>query len=332
MDLRHLRSFVAVADLLSFRRAAERLHLTRPPLTRQIMALEKEIGGRLLERSRSKAVSLTDAGQAFLLHAKQALKSVDAAGAAARQVAEGTRGKLAVTGCALLAAPVMGAYLKEFRRQFPHAEVSFVHATHAQELSALRDGGAQLALSATFGEPLEDGFESRVLATIALVAVLPDDHPLAQKKGSQIDLPALRNEVLVTPTLESEPSHAEFLNQVHRQTAFAPRGFCRVDGAANILGMVAAGYGMAILPACAVNAETKGCIVKRLRLPPPVYRLRMLWRRECSSPLLRNFLVIASRGALPPGYQNVDAKTSALISQPGTANTRRTSGRRREPA
>ncbi len=88
MDLRHLRAFVAVAELLSFRRAAERLHLSRPPLTRQIQALERELGVSLLARDGRRAVRLTDAGHAFLARARQTLQSVTEAREHARLAAK----------------------------------------------------------------------------------------------------------------------------------------------------------------------------------------------------------------------------------------------------
>ena len=318
MDLHHLRYFVAVAEELSFRRAAERLHLTRPPLTRQIMALEEEVGVRLLERGRRRAVSLTDAGHAFLAHAKGALQSVEAAGTHARRAARGTGGRLTVAGCALLAAPVLAVYLKEFHREFPEVEVSFTETTRAEELRAVREGRVHLAISANFGEELERCFASRVLATVPLFVVLPATHPLARRAGAHVDLTALGDEVLLCPPIESKPSYAECLGEICERTAFAPRGIRPVDGVENILGMVAAGYGVAILAQSTANLPMPGCRVKRLRLPLPAYRLRMLWLREAGLPVLHSFLAVADRVALPK-----EARTK----RNGTPTTR---GRRAE--
>lgn len=98
MELHHLRAFVAVAEELSFRRAAERLHLSRPPLTRQIQALERELGVRLLVRDGRQAVRLTDAGHAFLARARQTLACVVASREDARSVASGEGGDLRLAG------------------------------------------------------------------------------------------------------------------------------------------------------------------------------------------------------------------------------------------
>ena len=100
MDLRHLRSFVAVAEELSFRRAAERLHISQPPLSRQIQALEEELGLRLLERDRRSRIALTDAGHTFLADARLALSTVAAAPRRAQEAALGSRGRLNVANIA----------------------------------------------------------------------------------------------------------------------------------------------------------------------------------------------------------------------------------------
>lgn len=311
MDIYQLRYFVAVAEELSFRRAAERLHITRPPLTRQIAALEAEIKARLLERDRRRAVSLTDAGHAFLIHAKRALQSADEAGECARQAARGTAGCLAVAGCALLAAPVLGIYLHEFRRKFPLVEVSFTDATQAQELKALSEGRVHLAISATFGEELASCFRAQVLGTVPLFVVLPTRHPLAQRPGKQVELSDLQAESLLRPSPESKPTYAGCLDQICALTGFIPHGIRQVDGIENILAMVAAGYGVAILAGSSAHLPMPGCEVKRLRLPLPPYQLRMLWRREVTSPLLRNFLAMAGRVRLPNGLPVQPTKTPA---------------------
>ncbi len=144
MDLHHLRSFIAVAELLSFRRAAERLHLSRPPLTRQIKALERELGVLLLMRDGRQAVRLTDAGHAFLKHAKLALQKVQAAGDHARQAAQGAGGVLRLAGCPVHSPVALNVYLPEFRRRYPTVEVSFTAATRAEELRGLREGSIHL--------------------------------------------------------------------------------------------------------------------------------------------------------------------------------------------
>src|SRR5271157_3372800 len=123
MDLRHLRSFVAVAEELSFRRAAERLHISQPPLSRQIQALEEELGLRLLERDRRSRIALTDAGQTFLADARLTLSTVAAAPQRAQEAARGSRGRLNVANIAAFSAGVLPRCLRAFREEFPEVEI-----------------------------------------------------------------------------------------------------------------------------------------------------------------------------------------------------------------
>ncbi|MBE7211553.1 MAG: LysR family transcriptional regulator [Gluconacetobacter diazotrophicus] len=310
MELRRLECFVAVAELLSFRRAAERLHLSPPPLTRQIAALEREVGVRLLERERRRTVALTDAGHAFLTHARKALQSAEAAAHHARQAARGAEGRLVIAGCATLAAPMLAAHLKTFRQTSPGVEVSFVEATHAQELAALREGRAHLAISANFGSPPDPLLRSRDLCPIVLVAVTAGDNARAGRPRAALPLEVLNGETLLCPAAAHTPSYQEFLQALQRRTGFAPEGIRPVDGVENILHMVAAGYGVAILPAKLVKDPPPNCRTRRLRLPAPGYRLRMVWPRESRSAVLRDFLRVVDRAAWSPDEPKTGTRAS----------------------
>lgn len=300
MDLRRLECFVAVAELLSFRQAAERLHLSRSPLTRQIVALEGEVGVRLLERGRRRAVVLTDAGRAFLTHARQALQSVAAAARSARDAAGGGGGRLVIAGCATPAAPMLAAHLRAFRLRWPGVEVSFVEATHVEERSVLKEGRAHLAISADFGAASEPFFCSRKLSVVGLAVVVPTCHPAVRRAEAWLTAETMNGETLLCPTPAGTLGYREFLRDLQQRTGFEPRETRPVDGVDNILTMVAAGYGVAILPAQLVSRPPPGCRTKRLRLPAPGYRLRMLWPRDSKSDLLHNFLHLAGGRTLPP--------------------------------
>ncbi len=300
MDLRRLECFVAVAERLSFRRAAEHLHLSPSPLTRQISALEREVGVRLLERGRRRTVALTAAGQAFLTPARQALESMAAATQRARAAAGGKDKQLVIAGCAGLAAPLLAAHFQTFRRRWPEVEVSFIQATHAEELSALEQGRAHLVISADFAPPRKAVFCSRELADVELVAVLPANHPSARQRGTGLFLQALNGETLLCPTAASTPSYHEFLQDLRQRTGFAPQAVRSVDGLENLLAMVAAGYGIAITHARTVEQPPPDCRIKRLRLPPLGYRRRMIWLKDSPAEPLRDFLRVANAPPTKP--------------------------------
>ncbi len=294
MELHHLRSFVAVAELLSFRRAAERLHLSRPPLTRQIKRLEEELGVFLLLRDGRRAVRLTDAGHAFLLQARQALQSVAAAAEGARQAAIGQGGALRLGGCEVHSATALNTYLPRFRRRYPAVEVAFQALTSAEELNALRQGTVHLSLSANFGEPLEPVFATRTVATIPLQVVLPAKHALARRRGDRMELSALEGEVFLAVAAASLPPYVEGLDAAWKALGHGPRRVRTVDGQKNVLALVAAGYGVAILPGDAVSASVPDCRIKRLDSALGTYQLQMIWLREHSSRVLRNFLAVVT--------------------------------------
>lgn len=299
MDLHHLRYFVAVAELLSFRRAAERLHLSRPPLTRQIKALEREVGVLLLVRDGRQAVRLTEAGHAFLKHAKQALQKVQAAGDHARRAAQGADGVLRLAGCPAHSPVALSVYLPEFRRRYPAVEVTFTATTRAEELIGLREGSIHLSISADFGETLEPSFESKVLAELRLGLVLPAKHSLARRRNIQVDLRALEEEVFLQSTLEEQPAYIGHLDEAWARAVPTPRIVRAVDGPQNVLAMVAAGYGVTVLSGHPATHPIPACRVKRLCLPPPAYQLRMLWRKDAASPVLRHFLKLTEHLDLP---------------------------------
>ncbi|HEX3445095.1 MAG TPA: LysR family transcriptional regulator, partial [Chthoniobacterales bacterium] len=144
MELRHLRYFVAVAELLSFRRAAGRLHLSHPTLTKQIGDLEDELGLKLFKRS-PRRVELTEVGRGFLVEAKRTLVSAERAIAHAHEVATGERGRLSIGAIRLTYAFLPDA-LTRFRELFPLVEVTVLHMTNRAQVEALLNGSIMLGI------------------------------------------------------------------------------------------------------------------------------------------------------------------------------------------
>jgi LysR family transcriptional regulator, benzoate and cis,cis-muconate-responsive activator of ben and cat genes len=145
MELRHLRYFVAVAEELNFRRAAERLHVTRPALSKQVKDLEAQTGVRLLERD-TVSVSLTDAGSVFLAEARGILADVDRAVGLAREAQDGRRGQLRIGSVGQIASGFLPEVLKAFGTEFPGVEVTFVEMTPVEQLAALAKSEIHIGL------------------------------------------------------------------------------------------------------------------------------------------------------------------------------------------
>jgi len=295
MDLRHLRSFVAVAEELSFRRAAERLHLSQPPLSRQIKALEEELGVRLLERDRGSRVSLTDAGKSFLADARQALASATAARSRAQDAARSARSQLKLGNIAKLSTRVLLPLLRAFREQFPQVEISLLEMNRPMQLTALREGRIHAGIFPDLGAPVDRDLQFMPLFCCPMVAVLPRDHVLAKNVRTSISVSRLAGANVLIASPETAPGYVERFNILCAAANFTPKTTLAVEGTANILGMVAAGYGVAILPEVAVTSFDHACQMRPLRPPVPSFRLKLLWLREDRSPLLQNFLKVAKR-------------------------------------
>jgi DNA-binding transcriptional LysR family regulator len=295
MDLRHLRSFVAVAEELSFRRAAKRLHISQPPLSRQIKALEEELGVRLLERDRGSRVCLTEAGKSFLADARLALSTATAARGRAQNAARDARAQLKLGNIAKLSTRLLQHLLPAYREQFPHVEVSLFEMNRPMQLTALREGRIHAGIFPDLGAPLDRRFQSMSLYTCPMMAVLPVEHVLAKESKDLISIDRLAGLNLLIASPETAPGYVERLNILCEATNFTPTSTQPVEGTANILSMVAAGYGVAILPEVAVTSFVHTCQTRRLRAPVPPFRLKLLWLRDATSPLLQDFLVVAKR-------------------------------------
>jgi DNA-binding transcriptional LysR family regulator len=311
MDLRYLRSFVAVAEELSFCRAAKRLHISQPPLSRQIAALEAELGVRLLERGRFRRVSLTDAGKSFLTDARLALASATAARGRAQDAARDARGQLKLGNMAGLSTRVLPHLLHAFRKQSPEVEVSLVEMNRPQQLTALRERRIHAGIFPDLGAPLDRHFQSMPLYSCPMVAVFPSDHALAREAKDSIKVNRLAGQTLVIASPETSPGYIERLNNLCVSAKFTPTATHAVEGAANVLCMVSAGYGVAILPEVVATSFMQDCRTRPLRAPVPPFRLKLLWLRDAGSPLLQNFLVIARQWAREAATGNAPRRRGA---------------------
>ncbi len=300
MELRHLQSFIVVAEELSFTRAAARLHLTQPPLSRQIQALETLLGVRLLARGRSSQVTLTDAGRSFLADARRLLTAGDEAREHARKAAHGQQGKLVLANVAALSQGVVSPLLQAFRAQYPLVEIFLVELAPADRTAALREGRIHLGIYPEGCLPQDPQFESQGLYACPMVAVLPPGHPQANPAEAHVemDIHALAGDTVLVPPPEAAPGYLERVDRACAAAKFTPAALHPVGGVPNLLGMVSAGYGVAILPEVLVGASVPAGQMRRLRAPVPPFRLSLIWSGAATSQALKNFREVATAFAL----------------------------------
>ena len=198
VELRHLRYFVAVAEELSFSAAARRLHISQPPLSMQIKAIEQELGASLLKRT-NRRVELTQAGQLLLDEARRALAQLDHAGDVVRQAIRGDLGAIRIGFTA--SVPMYDAFpaiLSRYQARHPGVRTLLAHLSTAEQLRALVDKSLDVGFlrpSMLFAPPA--GITVHELWKDRLVAVLPAHHPLARDCHSPVAVGVLADEPFV---------------------------------------------------------------------------------------------------------------------------------------
>ena len=288
MELRHLRYFVAVAEELHFHRAAERLHMSQPPLSQQVRALEAELDVQLLLRDR-RSVSLTPAGAVFLREARRILEAVDAAAEAARSVARGEAGRLAVgfVGSAMHGA--LPGVLRAHRRAFPRVQLVLTELPTAPQLEALRTGRIDVGV---IRPPVrEPDLALETIHTEPLVVALPADHALAARP--EVALAELVEEPFVLLARREAPGLHESLARAMADAGGLPGVVQEVREMQTVVGLVAAGLGVSLVPASVGADAHRGVAYRPVAGRAPAVALALAWRPDDRSAVLHAFLATA---------------------------------------
>lgn len=309
MDLRHLRYFVAVAEERHFSRAAQRLHVSQPPLSQQIQALEAELGVQLLVRGRG-GVRTTAAGDTLLPLARAIQEQVDRAVAQTRQVGRGDTGHLAVGFAGSMPfSAVMPQLLRDFRAAWPQVLLEL----REQPSPAQIEGLLSHRIDVGFVRPthfLDDvALDTLVLLREPLIAALHVDHPLAKRKA--LRLRDLREEpfVLYSPTLGSG-LRTQTLALCER-AGFTPRIAQEVHEMPTLIGLISAGLGVGVVAASMQRAQLPLVAYRPLRDIGAQTDVLLAWRHGDTSPPLRNFIALARMLATTAGAATDRNGTSA---------------------
>ena len=287
MELRHLHYFIAIAEARNFSRAAEQLHMAQPPLSQQIRDLETELGVQLFDRSK-RPLEITLAGQTFLAEARLAVAQVEQAKQLTQRVQRGEVGCLTVGFTSSIANSVLPDILREFRHQFPKVELVWRElATHSQ-IQGLRDRQIDIAFCHLPSEALKyKDMDFMTILEEPLIIALPETHPLSIE--SEISLAVLAQEAFVLPTREFVSGLSEQIYYLCHQAGFVPKGTQEATFMLTILGLVAGGVGVALLPANAQNLQRKGVIYRKIQGQTATVQITAAWRRQDHSIALKNF-------------------------------------------
>lgn len=290
MELRQLRYFIAVAEELHFRRAAERLHISQPPLSQQIRALEDELGFVLLTRTRRR-VQLTPAGEAFLRDARVVLGELEGAVATARRINAGQTGRLRIgfVGSALLS--IVPGTVERFRAARPGVAIELRERSTADQLRAVSAGLVDVGL---VRPPIEDDGDLRVETVLRerTVAALPAGHELASL--SRVPLRRLAAEPLVLFPRDQAPGFHDLLIGALAETGTGagPRVIQYAPEMLTIIGLVAAGTGVSLVPASVIRLALDG-VTYRPVSGAPRSELVAITRASDDSALVRAFVAEA---------------------------------------
>lgn len=265
--LRELECFTAVAETLSFTRAAQNLRLAQPPLSRHVRALEEKLGTRLFERS-GRRVALTPAGAVFHEETRGVLPRLLRAGEATRRFALGQTERLRLGFVSAVLGPELVQVLRTFREAHPKVQLAMRDAPPAEQLAALRRGeldGGFVGLA-----PREPAAGVRYVRwhREPLMAYVPFGHPLAARP--QLDLKDLSGEPMLAVSREAAPAFATFVSDACAAAGFRPRLALEAERAQAVATLVAAGMGIALLPASLARFVGEAAAALPLRRAPAI--------------------------------------------------------------
>jgi DNA-binding transcriptional LysR family regulator len=286
IDLRHLRYFLAVAEELNVGRAAERLHISQPPLTRQIRQLERELGADLFVRSKT-GMALTHAGLAFLPEVRKTIAQVEKALATAQE-AGSTAGRQFVIGhTTVFDQSAIPDVRKYFHQHFPDVRL-VVKGKHSISLvKDIKNGVMDIAFIGLHTDP--QGLQIEVMSEQPFVVTLPAHHALARKRA--ISFADLRSERLFWFERRANPGFYDYCQQYFSTIDFKPELIAEPADHHGLLGLIAEGHGVALLPQSLMNVKRKGVVFRPLRDAPGFSMgVAVAYDQAKASPLLRRFL------------------------------------------
>ena len=300
MELRHLRYFVAVAEELHFGRAAQRLNVAQPPLSRQIRDLERELGAALFDRT-PRGVELTATGQAFLPEARLTLAQAERAQRTARRAARGETGRLRVGFVdAATHTGVLPDVLGFFRVHLPSIGLSLFEMDPVQQTEALRNDRIDVGVLHSPPADADRWLRVEPVHVDPLVAALPEAHPLA--KRDRLTMSELAEESFVLfSRLAGPPLYDDIIARC-RAAGFSPRVVQEASGWHTIASLVGAGLGVSFVPRSLQAEARSGVAYRPVRDLEVDMVLAAVWKRGDRSPVRERFVtalktVGAARGA-----------------------------------
>ncbi|MGX4769071.1 LysR substrate-binding domain-containing protein [Bradyrhizobium guangdongense] len=289
MDLRQVRYFIAVAEERSFTAAARRLNLSQPPLSQHIQALEAELGTQLLYRT-SRKVELTQAGEAMLLRGRAILQQVKSAEDEVRSIGAGLIGTLDLGATGSILRGRLAELLAAYREVAPLVRMTVHEQAPALQIAALLNRTTNISLIR--GIPGERDLTSKLAWREEVVLAVPRSHGLAKRKRVALGELASEEHVILDP---DSSDFARYVQTCCVDAGFLPKVSQQVVDAQSIPSLIAAGFGVALVPQSIARFTTADIAFRPIRPSPPAADVFLVFRKDETSMVVHNFIKLALR-------------------------------------
>jgi len=286
MELRHLAYFIAVAEELHFGRAAKKLNISQPPLSQQIMQLEREIGVRLFNRTR-RHVEITPAGAVFLDEARRIMAMAEDAVHRTIRAGKGEIGRLAVGYIGSANYSLLPQVIREFRRRFQEVDLSLAEMNTSNQIEALRDGRIHVGFLRPPRGIENEGIAVEPVFREPLMVAMPQNRHLHGKKS--LPLSMLAQESFIMIPRQRGPGYFDHIIALCQKAGFSPRIVLEASQFHTIIGLVAAEVGIAVVPASTRHSRFKGVVFRDLEGGAETV-LDIAWLRDNQSLVLHSFI------------------------------------------
>jgi DNA-binding transcriptional LysR family regulator len=306
--LAQLRAFLIALEEGSFNRAALRLRVSQSTLSRQMQVLENEIGGALLERTTA-GIRPTDAGYALAASLPRVLADYDAAIEGARRLARGQRDLIRLGYLGSAAQMFLDPALSALRRTHPEVKVKLLDLSPGEQIVALRKGEIDLALIGQEGALLSGEFYIRKLTTLAVVAVMPADHPLASRE--RVSLKELHGERFISSPEEDLPGRDRWITQLCRRAGFRPKFVQKAGSISNMFTLIGSEGAVTLVPAYLKRFPVASVAIVPLSDTKATWDFLVVWQRGRTGKSLHSLLDALAASANASGSRTDAGGSSA---------------------
>lgn len=282
MDLQQLKNFLVLCDTLNFRKAADQINIVQPALSKQVQLLEREIGALLFNRS-NRSVTLTEAGIFFKNEAGRILQDLNKVITQTAQLHNGEAGEIRVTHASSAMNTVVPRFLVKVKHRWPNLKTTVQEASNFQQIEMLLARKTDIGIAPNIIIP--SGVDSKILYQENFVLILPNNHPLAKKKLT--DLSVLKSETFILPQLSTGIGYVEAIMQICQEYGFRPVVAHESAHSTGVLRLVEAGLGISIEPVSSVKGTNMNVKLKELKNIPQKVTMRLFWLKEREEELSR---------------------------------------------